>query len=239
MSGIVSNRVVTNGLVLYLDAANPNSYPGSGNTWYDLSRSNSNFTLYNSPTYDGTSLSFNGTDQYALANNISTGNFGTGDFTMEFLTNVTAVSYIGSVFSKRWFDAVNGTYGGGGWNWRASNAGQGGPSLISNASPELRGSTQPLPSYNTIYHGCATITRSGVSATITTYVNNILKEITTGNLSNASIDNTVSNLALMAGKQGAYYLVTGKLYMARLYNRALTATEVSQNYNTLKSRFGL
>jgi hypothetical protein len=49
-----SPRLITEGLVLYLDAANPKSYPGSGTIWYDLSGNNNNFnivaTAYNSAT---------------------------------------------------------------------------------------------------------------------------------------------------------------------------------------------
>jgi hypothetical protein len=239
MSGTVSNRIVTDGLVVYLDASNPRSYPGSGNTWYDLTNNASHFTLYNSPPYDGTSLSFaSASAQYAEANSVTTGNFGSGDFTMEFLVNITDYVYVASVMSKRWFDAIGGTFGGGGWNWRSGNNLDGGPSLISDASPEVKSSGQVNPStLGTLYHGCATISRSGTSATINTYINNVLKSTVTGNLSNTSIDNTITNLKLMAGKQGELYCATGKLYMARLYNRTLSAAEVQQNYNALKPKF--
>ena len=46
-----SPRIVTNGLVLCLDAANPRSYPGSGSTWYDLGKNKYHGTLVNSPTF--------------------------------------------------------------------------------------------------------------------------------------------------------------------------------------------
>jgi hypothetical protein len=44
-------RIVRDGLILSLDAADPNSYPGSGNTWYDLSGKGYHHTIYNSPSY--------------------------------------------------------------------------------------------------------------------------------------------------------------------------------------------
>ena len=44
-------KIVTDGLVLCLDAAIGKSYPGSGNTWYDLSGNGNNCTLYNSPSF--------------------------------------------------------------------------------------------------------------------------------------------------------------------------------------------
>lgn len=55
-------------LVLFLDATNKKSYPGTGTVWYDLSGLNNHFTLYNAPTYssgNGGYLTFNGTNQYA------------------------------------------------------------------------------------------------------------------------------------------------------------------------------
>ena len=72
-----SPRIVTNGLVLALDAANIKSYPGSGTTWTDLSGIGNNGTLTNGPTYssaNGGSLVFNGTDNYVSlpANSINT-----------------------------------------------------------------------------------------------------------------------------------------------------------------------
>ena len=52
MSLIHNANVVRDGLVLYLDAANPKSYPGSGTTWYDLSGNSKNGALTNGPTYN-------------------------------------------------------------------------------------------------------------------------------------------------------------------------------------------
>ena len=60
-------KIVTNGLVLYLDAANKKSYPGSGTTWTDLSGNNNTGTLTNGPTFDsnnGGSIVFDGTNDY-------------------------------------------------------------------------------------------------------------------------------------------------------------------------------
>jgi hypothetical protein len=47
--------VIRDGLIAYLDAANPDSYSGSGNTWYDLSGNDNDFTLYGNPSYDANS----------------------------------------------------------------------------------------------------------------------------------------------------------------------------------------
>ena len=61
-------NVVNSGLVLYLDAANNKSYPGSGTAWTDLSNSGNNITLTNGPTFSSTNngnISFDGVNDYA------------------------------------------------------------------------------------------------------------------------------------------------------------------------------
>jgi hypothetical protein len=62
-----SPSIVTDGLVLCLDAGNPKSYPGSGTTWTDLSGNGNNGTLVNGVGYSGDnlgSLSFDGVNDY-------------------------------------------------------------------------------------------------------------------------------------------------------------------------------
>ena len=66
--------IVTNGLVLALDAGDRNSYPGTGTTWRDLSGNNNNGTLTNGPTFNTGSLGsivFDGVDDYVLINAFS------------------------------------------------------------------------------------------------------------------------------------------------------------------------
>ena len=78
-------KIITNGLVLYLDAANRNSYPGSGTTCTDLSGNNNNFTLVNGPTFSSGNMGnivFDGTDDYLLINSL-VWNYN-ADFTIQF-----------------------------------------------------------------------------------------------------------------------------------------------------------
>jgi hypothetical protein len=70
ISGSTSHgpRIVTNGLVLYLDAANSRSYDGSS-LWLDLSTFENHVRLLNNPTFETTSggcLSFNGSNTYGI-----------------------------------------------------------------------------------------------------------------------------------------------------------------------------
>lgn len=50
-------KIVTDGLVLYLDAANPKSYPGTGTSWYDLSGNNRHCSWVSSPSYSTNEVS--------------------------------------------------------------------------------------------------------------------------------------------------------------------------------------
>ena len=68
-------RTITNGLVLALDAADKNSYVGSGTSWKDLSGNNYTGTLTNGPTFNGSnggSISFDSTDDFVSVGNIGT-----------------------------------------------------------------------------------------------------------------------------------------------------------------------
>ena len=65
MSGKVSSKIVTDGLVLYLDSGNPNSYTSGSTIWNDLTNINNNVNLINGPTFDtnnGGSIFFDGTN---------------------------------------------------------------------------------------------------------------------------------------------------------------------------------
>ena len=78
MSVIWGPEIVKSGLVLYLDAGNQNSYPGTGTTWTDISRNNNNGTLTNGPTFNsenGGSIVFDGTNDYVSTALTSTNSF--------------------------------------------------------------------------------------------------------------------------------------------------------------------
>lgn len=65
-----NTSIVRDGLLLYVDAANPKSYAGTGSYWYDLTGNNFHINLYNSPTFDSENktFTFNASDQYGAAN---------------------------------------------------------------------------------------------------------------------------------------------------------------------------
>lgn len=72
MAEVYGPKIVRDGLVLNLDAADKNSYPGSGTTWYDVSGNGFNHTLSGSPTYNGNSFTLNETNGFTYSSAITT-----------------------------------------------------------------------------------------------------------------------------------------------------------------------
>ena len=82
---------VTSGLVLYLDAADTKSYPGTNAAWYDLSTSQNNGTLTGGVSYSNGAMIFDGSTGYVKVGSTGLANF-TGGITISFMANMTATS---------------------------------------------------------------------------------------------------------------------------------------------------
>jgi len=214
-------RTVTSGLVLYLDAANSKSYPGSGTTWTDLSGNGRNLTLFNSPTFDSNdgSLVFDGVDDYAKTTDNGLGTGSGIAHTLEMWVNFNTLT------SPRWWLAVIGQYGQGAHHWIGTTGTQFGAwSASCQRSPTLVGT-------NNWMHLVGTFD----GTTLTFYVNNI----NSGGSCNAdgfNFTNTDFTLGLRLGAE-AYF--NGKISKVSLYNRALTPQEIQQNFNATRSRFSI
>jgi len=222
-------RVVTNGLQVYLDAANSRSYSGSGNTWYDL-LGNRNFTLLNSPSFiansAGGSIGFTAANSHnATASSLPS----LSTWTVEvwiFHTGVSTGTYpaiiceaLGggalnfALFSPNYsvsnFQLQTGYYVGNVWYWTNNyNIAQ-----------------------NNWYHIIASYDGSNVRL----YVNSVL-QLTTASVATPISSN--SGIYLMRRWDTADYF-GGHLSTVKIYNRALSQQEVLQNYNATKKRYGL
>jgi len=223
-------NIVEEGLVLALDAANTKSYPGTGTTWYDLSGNSNNGTLTNGPTFDSGnqgSIVFDGTDDFVTIPHDSTQSF-SGNFSIEaviYPTDNTANCIIQKGSGNDYYQEY--------WllqDMRGSNRSF---SLIMGKTGNTSAnyiSTGNISVLNTFHHVIATV--NGTTATI--YVNNVQEG--TGTISNR----IQSTSALRIGRRvDNFATAEGKIPIVKLYNRALTASEVLQNYNATKSRFGL
>lgn len=226
MSSLGGGQIVTNGLVLALDAANVKSYPGSGTTWFDRSGFGNNGTLINGPTFSNGSIVFDGTNDYITISQFkNTYSFNT-PFTISCFvrpTNTTIRTDIVSTFNQTFNDGV----------------------FVELANQNIRfayrqlgtnifdfNTTNLLPS-NTFLNIVALY--NGTAAML--YVNTVLQSPTTNATSFFSIAEPTLTIGRVNEALGRYFL--GNIANIQIYNKALTPAEIQQNYLTQKSRFGL
>ena len=212
--------IVTDGLVFAVDAANYQSYPGSGTTWSDLSGNGNNGTLVNGPTYDGAnggSLVFDGANDYI--NTSFEGILGTSArtfsiwFNPSILQNNNLLGYGTSANHEMWDILLYNGYVG---------------VHLYNSQAEAKTEYFIGEWQNIVF--------TYTHPTIYSYMNGEYKNSYTNNIINTG---GLYVLSIAKGVYGSYFYFEGKIGPTHIYNRALTASEISQNYNALKGRFGL
>jgi hypothetical protein len=229
-------QIITNGLVLALDAADRNSYPGSGTTWSDLSGISSNGTLINGPTFssaNGGSIVFDGTNDYVATPiqnldrpcTFSTWvNFNNLTGFQTLIGQDTSASIIRGRF---YFQKAGATSGGLILNVVNFSI------VLSSNSIVIANAINPVVT-NQWYNYSAVLT----TTTLALYENGILQN--TVNDSNTFLTpNTTITLNAGYYNNSIVDYINGKSSSFLIYNRALSATEVLQNYNAQKSRFNL
>ena len=227
-------NIVTDGLVLALDAANTKSYPGSGTTWSDLSGNNYTGTLTNSPTFNSAnngSISFDGTNDYTTLGNISTLDIGTSTLTC-FVWIKTNHSSSG-VFGKYQTDT-----GEPGWTINLSTTGK--ITAILKNSTGLGFINDSLSTINNnIWRQVAVVFRtSGIANTI--YIDGTFdknSDVLSGVITTNARSVLIGCTNLPTNTPGSFF--NGNISNTLIYNRELSASEILQNYNALKSRFNL
>ena len=219
MGLIHSPSIVTNGLVLCLDAGNTKSYPGSGTTWTDLSGNGRNGTINGSPTFTNGYFSITGDTTY-----VSIPNAGlvprANDFTYSCWLYFNSVDNLDTIFENgSWADTLLLRYESTQFTIYAEGA--------------LRGTIV----WTAVTGSWVNIVLIRSSNTVSCYINNVL----TGTPFSMSLDIDLANpnLWLMRSQHAAGQWTNGRIATFSIYNRALTAAEVLQNFNTLKGRFGL
>jgi hypothetical protein len=231
--------IVTSGLILNLDASNPSSYSGSGTTWTDLTGNGNNMTMSGTVPFAGSGqtkyFSYNGTANFFQGVNNFTSI--SNAITISVVASITDMSKRTALFSKYKsptpaYVLEVGTISGLWTNtlrWYA--AGTGGE------SDDYRGTTSL--NANQIY--IFTLTYNQTTGVTAFYAN----------ATSLSASQAGSNAVAADWAQGATPPLTGTYggglsiysymneYMLLTYNRALTSTEVTQNYTALQSRFGI
>lgn len=219
-----SPRIVTNGLVLCLDAANRKSYPGSGTTWTDISRRGNNGTLINGATFssaNGGAIFCDGVDDYISlpTNSINTNIDSTLDFWVMRETgspNATLLSGFGS-----------GTNGYLQIRMITSNH----VSLVWSQNLELGNFGSSTATIDDRVYQIVIVRQTGV---FSCYLNSILAPSTL----TPGVTFTTTFPVLARNSNGGEQFKS-KYYSFKYYNRALSGTEVAQNFNALRGRFGI
>jgi hypothetical protein len=222
--------IVTNGLVLALDAGNTKSYVSGSTTWFDISGNNNSGSLVNGPTFsnqNGGCIVFDGVNDYVT----STSNInitGSSPRTFECWvyvsqsidrnvmgggTETNGTMFDTIIWSQGGYLRVIGHYYGGGFD-----------------------TTSTLPSRNTI-------NLSQWNHIVHIYDGTVCSLYTNGIFSNSStLPLTTGNNTVKLGRgnfSGGYNSFPGRGGIFRVYNRALSQQEITQNYNATKTRFGL
>jgi hypothetical protein len=235
MAIIRGPKIITRGLVLALDAADRNSYSGSGATWIDLSGTGHNGTLINSPAYTSDNR---GMLNWASANS---------QYATVPMTSILRVSNITQeawVYLSTTADQVfiGSQYGTGSNNSFALWVSGGTFYFGVNTGGTFYQSVSSAPSTLTWYHLIHTY--NGTTQYL--YINGVLATTYNSAASgNITYDTSNTLLAIGADFNGTGYNVgpslyaNGKMPVFRIYNTALSAAQVLQNYNVTKTRFGL
>ena len=225
-----SPKIVTDGLVLYLDAANTNSFLVGSNTWVDLSRNQKNGSL-SGATFSylkGGAIVFDGIDDYVDVPNTISLLPSVGSGTIDFVYKLNATSSVSDFlniwgFTNNIFQYEN-NVGLMRFVWRYDDL------LYNGLSSGI-----VYGDFN-IYHITCTYTSSIGSSTFKIYKNGVF-------LGNITYPKSLisSNNSLRLGNP---YTITGDsnnctIFNFKIYNRELSATEVFQNFKATKSRFDL
>ena len=224
-------KIITDGLVLALDAANPKSYPGTGTTWKDLSGGGNNGTLTNGPTYNSVNkgrFTFDGTNDYVIVNSPTLNPVGNSDFSISTWVKLNSLPQVNDRIVTQGVDSNNyfnlATYGGND------------PSTYSIFWFEVKKN-------GTLYGGFFNGPRkyeTDIWYNLVGTFNNSTNAI------NFYINNTsVSGTGVYGGAPTSYGPIyigkavafPGDIAQVQMYNKELTSNEVLQNYNATKNRF--
>lgn len=244
MSVNYNNKIVTDGLVLCLDAGDRKSYSGSGTTWKDRSGNGNDGTLVNGVGYDSGnlgSLTFDGVDDGVIVGSKPEFLFNTGD-------SITAEAWVNPSNTNAQLYQAFFTIGGVPatsrdrlFQMRIDNLEKFGFLYRNSSNTQWQIlETGSIVNNNTWYHVVSTYTY-GTGSSWKVYVNGVGVSTSylagNGNANPIQPADTSVHIGLSEDGTTAGEQWLGKISISRLYNRALTEAEIQQNFNAQKSRF--
>ena len=237
--------IVTSGLILHLDAANTSSYSGSGTTWTDLIGS-TNGTLTNGPTFSSDNngyLDFDGTDDFVTLGTQINSDIITTDVTISFWAYIDSTANDEIFVSMEslavgepliiWYDTSS--------IYEVQNTGSGdvggGSTNVITTAVDDNGSEKRFTTSNnalsaTTWYNIAVVLDVTNNA-FYTYINGVEEAKWVSNNTSGGIKSTTNDFRI-----GGNPSLDGRISQFLVYNKALTAAEVLQNYKGLKERYG-
>ncbi len=217
--------IVRSGLVLHLDAANIKSYPGTGTVWNDLSGNGNNSTLNNGPTYSTSNagiFSLDGTNDWVDCSNASI--FSPPLLTASIMVRCTSFSTRPHLFGR-------------------GDGGAGNFYMVVETNSVFRfyndiGAGWSIAANTTAFSlnkwTYVTVTHDGSFSRI--YYDGV-QQVETAR--SGSLRNWQSNTLQIGSILSGSSLINGNVAFAHLYNRALSATEIQQNFNATRGRYNI
>jgi len=234
-------NIIRNGLVLALDAANPLSYPGSGTIWSDISGNGNNATLNGNvinPVWNSAGYwSF-----FATANGLNGGMIVSGSNSLSAIGTSATVELVFTLETKTIIS------GDSAWMAIFSRGGPGAPSTNQNPAISINQTNDGTLRYLHIERPSSFNSAANLFTDYTGnrwyHVTAVLGSTSFGYLNAQQVSTSAGGITaninpIFIGYDGDNEMFKGKLSIVRMYNRALSATEVLQNYNATRGRFGL
>jgi len=218
----IPRSIVTDGLVLWLEAGD-GSYPGSGTTWYDLSGNGYDATLVGGPTVTSRGVELNGSTQYITLAHGGNLSFSSGDFTISVWCNYNGGTGYGGIITND-YSSDNA------WkifkdNSQAYFKARSGSTIVS------------FPAYTLNTFHCYTYTRTG--SLLQVYFDGVASYTASSPASPTSYNDIAFGSYRYADAVNLAYLNNQTIGTTTLYNRALSAGEVAQNFRVQRERFGV
>jgi hypothetical protein len=215
-------NIVTNGLVVHFDAANPRSYPQpyNGTTWFDISGNNNNGTLTNGPTFstnNGGALVFDGTNDYV-------------QFTSTYAGTICfwGIADVGATDGLQALVGVTAT--GDGALRFAGGSFRGGTTVGESGFADSNDYQFGYLSQFMI-NGVSNLSKTGQGMYIVPNGRTLTQNFFVGAIGNRNVS-TISHTF-----NGRVY--KGKVFKVMIYNRQLNNSELLQNFNATRARFGV
>ena len=217
------------GLVLCLDAANPKSYPGSGSSWFDLSDTKSVGIMNNNPTYSDKYINFDGVDDYVSFEAGTLGDF----ISVEILVKFNALGNR-MPFGFTGYDVYT---SGDSMGFNTGNSDRYGLTAQQVTDLGILGNWKHIVyiMQNNVSVSTAPYTNNKI------YVNSLDQSLSqVAGTQGGSTRNFTNGLGVISGwLSNTSYKASMDLSYFKIYNKKLSDSEIQQNFNALRGRFGI